>query len=113
MTVTKLHLHLGMEAQWSRRILEFLTQGKAFASTSNPSGVLFGPRQLLTKSDSGRITCAGLGTPNTSGAVGSLRPVQFTPKWLFFEVMCSDLSESCSANFKGLREGDMLVFYAF
>lgn len=47
-----------------------LWQEKAFASTSNPSGV--------TESDSGRITCAGLATPNSSGAVGSLRPVQFT-----------------------------------
>lgn len=55
-----------------------LWQEKAFASTSNPSGVVFSTRQLLTESDSGRITCAGLGTPNSSGAVGSLRPVQFT-----------------------------------
>lgn len=41
-------------------------------------GVMFSTRQLLTKSDSGTITFAGLETPNSSEAVGLLRPVQFT-----------------------------------
>lgn len=52
----------------------------AFASNSSPSGagVVFSTRQLLTKSDSGTITFAGLETPNSSEAVGLLRPVQFT-----------------------------------
>lgn len=52
----------------------------AFASNSNPSGagVMFSTRQLLMKSDSGRITFAGLETPNSFGAMCLLRPVQFT-----------------------------------
>lgn len=51
-------------------------KNSAFASNANPSGA--GVMQLLTKSDSGTITFAGLETPNSSGAMGSLRPVQLT-----------------------------------
>lgn len=83
----------------------------AFASDSSPSGagVMFSTRQLLTKCDSGTITFAGLETPNSSEAVGLLRPVQFTSlNGFYFEVMGSDVSESCSANFKGLRGGHIV-----
>lgn len=50
-----------------------------FASNSSPSGagMMFSTKQLLTKSDSGRIRFAGLETPNSSGAMGLLSPVQF------------------------------------
>lgn len=56
------------------------TGGGEKVSNSSPSGVgvMFSTRQLLTKSDSGTITFAGLETPNSSEAVGLLRPVQFT-----------------------------------
>lgn len=46
----------------------------AFASNSSPSGVgvMFSTRQLLTESDSGTITFAGLETPDSSEASTSL-----------------------------------------
>lgn len=62
---------------------------------------MFSTKQLLTKSDSGMVTFAGLETPKQFWGHGLAQASAVDiPKWLSFEVMHSDLSESCSANFK-------------
>lgn len=88
----------------------------AFGSNCSPSGagVMFSTRQMLTKSDFGTITFAGLETPNSSGAVGLLRPVHFTSLNGFsFRLWVQTLLKACSANYKGLRRGTCCCFMLF
>lgn len=72
---------------------------------------MFSTRQQLTKVSllHDNNSCWALNTKQSQGRGLVQASAVHIPKWLFFEVMGSDVSGTCSANFKGLGGGHIVV----